>query len=109
MQECLHFDPCKRPPTFDIQSKIAIVRDYENNSITKIISLSDNGPVITNPGAIYKSRPLSALIKSAESIRIKNNSGFDKRKFDNELIEDNDNNQDKKIKFIYEHENYSKN
>ncbi|GBC24619.2 kinase-like domain-containing protein [Rhizophagus irregularis DAOM 181602=DAOM 197198] len=109
MQECLHFDPCKRPPTFDIQSKIAIIRDYENNSITKIIPLSDNGPVITNPGAIYKSRPLSALIKSAESIRIKNNSGFDKRKFDNELIEDNDNNQDKKIKFIYEHENYSKN
>uniref|UniRef100_U9TSA5 Protein kinase domain-containing protein n=1 Tax=Rhizophagus irregularis (strain DAOM 181602 / DAOM 197198 / MUCL 43194) TaxID=747089 RepID=U9TSA5_RHIID len=78
MQECLHFDPCKRPPTFDIQSKIAIIRDYENNSITKIIPLSDNGPVITNPGAIYKSRPLSALIKSAESIRIKNNSGFGK-------------------------------
>jgi hypothetical protein len=33
MQECWHFDPCKRPPTFDIQSKLQLLE------IMKIIRL----------------------------------------------------------------------
>ena len=41
-----------------------------NQNATKIIKSSDIGPITTkNPGAIYKSRPLSAMIKSAESTR----------------------------------------
>ena len=41
-----------------------------NNNPTKIIESSDIEPVkIENPGAIYKSRPLSGMINSAMSLR----------------------------------------
>ena len=36
---------------------------------TKIIKSPDIGPITNNPGANYKSRPLSTMIKSAESTR----------------------------------------
>ena len=71
MKECWHFDPTKRPTVTDIQNKINKMWDNERistgrNSPTKIIESSDIGPVITNnPGAIYKSRPLSNMIQSA--------------------------------------------
>ncbi|CAB4494716.1 unnamed protein product [Rhizophagus irregularis] len=71
---------------------------------TKIIQSSDIGPVTMNdPGAIYKSRPLSKMIQSAMSLRSsrsqsidpfyyyqKNSkaSSADKRKFDKDSVED---------------------
>ncbi|CAB4442802.1 unnamed protein product [Rhizophagus irregularis] len=36
---------------------------------TKIIKSPDTGSISNNPNAVYKSRPLSAMIKSAESTR----------------------------------------
>ena len=44
-----------------------------NNVATKIIKSPDIGPITNNPNAIYKSRPLSAMIKSAilSTIRLK--------------------------------------
>ncbi|CAB5363753.1 unnamed protein product [Rhizophagus irregularis] len=61
---------------------------------TKIAESSDIGPVIKNNlGAIYKSRPLSAMINSAMSLRspksLSINLGTGKRKFE-DLITDND-------------------
>ncbi len=70
MKECWHFDPTKRPTATDIREKIDKMYDkeelYYDNNRTQIIESSDIGPVITNnPGAIYKSRPLSNMIQSA--------------------------------------------
>ncbi|RIA88524.1 hypothetical protein C1645_739330 [Glomus cerebriforme] len=83
MKECWHSDPNKRPTAIDLYNKIdtVSVNEYNiwrNGNPTKIMKSSDIGPVtINNPGAIYKSRPLSV-----------------KRKFEDDLIEksnDNDN------------------
>ncbi|CAB5363921.1 unnamed protein product [Rhizophagus irregularis] len=50
---------------------------------TKIIESPDIGPVNNNPGAIYKSRPLSDMIKSAMSTRSQSlTAHIGKRKFD---------------------------
>ena len=72
MKECWHSDPKKRLTATDIYDKIynmwgmELYSDYR----TKIIESSDIGPVkINNPGAIYKSRPLSAMINSAMSLK----------------------------------------
>ncbi|POG66832.1 kinase-like domain-containing protein [Rhizophagus irregularis DAOM 181602=DAOM 197198] len=103
MQKCWHSDPNERPSASDITKKFvyyssnsAVYKERDNP--TKIISSPDIGPVTTNnPGAIYKSRPLSTMIKSANftrSLRLKS-LGFDKRKFNNNLIENNNNNKDK--------------
>ncbi|POG63811.1 hypothetical protein GLOIN_2v1682625, partial [Rhizophagus irregularis DAOM 181602=DAOM 197198] len=74
MEECWHSDPDKRP--------------------TKIIESSDIGPVTkNNPGAIYRSRPLSAMINSAMSLRsLRSQFIYSevKRKFEDDLIEDDD-------------------
>ena len=74
MQECWHSDPNKRPTTTDILNQFSYdgILDYfkERNNPTKIIESPDIGPITTNnPGAIYKSRSLSIMIKSAESTR----------------------------------------
>jgi serine/threonine protein kinase len=75
MEECWHSDPNKRPTATDIYDKIKKMYDNEwNNRInkcpTEIIELPDIGPVtMNNPGAIYKSRPLSGMINSAMSLR----------------------------------------
>ena len=70
MQECWHSDPKKRPTAYNIRIRITGIRGNEHGNPTKIIKSSDTGPLtINNPGAIYKSRPLSAMIKSAESTR----------------------------------------
>jgi serine/threonine protein kinase len=73
MQKCWHSDPLKRPSASDIvklvhhSSKMFL---NENNRPTLIIKSPDIGPITANnPGAIYKSRPLSTMIKSAESTR----------------------------------------
>ncbi|UZO02571.1 uncharacterized protein OCT59_021050 [Rhizophagus irregularis] len=71
MIECWDSNPDKRPTADDIYSRICEMYRKEGlNSPTKIIESSDIGPVQkNNPGAIYKSRPLSAMINSAMSLR----------------------------------------
>src|SRR5436190_5716173 len=73
MEECWYSDSNKRPTATDIHEKISKMRDHESNifrknSLTKIIESPDIGPITKiNPGAIYKSRPLSGIIHSAMS------------------------------------------
>ena len=70
MQECWHSDPNKRPTALELYEKIVLI--HNNKSQIQIIKSVDIGPMVTNkynPGAIYKSRSLSAMIKSAESTR----------------------------------------
>jgi serine/threonine protein kinase len=71
MQKCWHSDPNKRPTASSLLSKIKTMLDGEiknHKNPTKIIKSPDIGPVtINNPGAIYKSRPLSEMIKSVAS------------------------------------------
>ena len=72
MKECWHPDPEKRPSAESIWSngsKIDSIIESERKNPTKIIESPDIGPVPYNPGAIYKSRPLSAMIQSARSSR----------------------------------------
>ncbi|CAB5147803.1 unnamed protein product [Rhizophagus irregularis] len=79
--------------------------ENERDNPTKIIETSDIGPITNKPGSIYKSRPLSAMIRSAESTRslrsqnIHNNTlSINKRKFNNVLIKNNE--KDEPIKRI---------
>ena len=68
MQECWHSDPNKRPTALELYEKIVLI--HNNKSQIQIIKSADIGPMVANkynPGAIYKSRSLSAMIKSAES------------------------------------------
>ncbi|RIA98842.1 kinase-like domain-containing protein [Glomus cerebriforme] len=77
MQECWHSDPKKRPTdTEKLKSRVHKLwnneekykKRHKNKILTEIIPSSDIGPVkINNPGAIYKSRPLSGMIRSAMS------------------------------------------
>jgi hypothetical protein len=49
----------------------------EINNPTKIVSSPDIGPITTsNPSSIYKSRPLSTMIKSAKLIRSLNSQSI---------------------------------
>ncbi|PKB99390.1 kinase-like protein [Rhizophagus irregularis] len=68
MKECWHSDPNKRPIAADIYDRVLKMWDNERITAekTKIIQSSDIGPVTkNNPGAIYRSRPLSGMIQSA--------------------------------------------
>ena len=84
MEVCWHSDPKKRPTTADIHDKISKMCDNEwnNNYVsrnpTKIIKSPNIGPVTNNPGAIYKSRPLSGMINSAMSLRSSTNKSIGK-------------------------------
>jgi len=70
MQKCWNPDPNKRSTVAKILSKLDSIYEIERKNPTNIIKSSDIGPIITNnPGAIYSSRPLSGMIKSAISIR----------------------------------------
>ena len=54
-----------------------ILFDNKWNNHPKIIKSPDIGPVtINNPGAIYKSRPLSGMIHSAMSLRNSRNQSI---------------------------------
>ncbi|RIA84583.1 hypothetical protein C1645_783783 [Glomus cerebriforme] len=110
MEECWRFDPKERPTATELHTKVGTIYDNERNKPTKIIESPDIGPIITNhPGAIYKSRPLSTMIKSAESMKRLGGqsilSKFGKRKFnDNNFIENNEDKIIKKVK-LFEKEN----
>ncbi len=66
MQECWNSDPNERPTAADIGKKLNDMNYVELKNHTKIIKSPDIGPITTNnPGTIYKSRPLSTMIKSA--------------------------------------------
>ena len=74
MQECWHSDPNKRPTALELSGKVSNICNNEDknkkNNPTKILRSPEIGPIAkNNPGAIYKSRPLSTMIKSAESTR----------------------------------------
>ncbi|GBC12321.2 kinase-like domain-containing protein [Rhizophagus irregularis DAOM 181602=DAOM 197198] len=121
--KCWNSGPNKRPEATDIYNRISRM-----GSKCEIKKSSEIGPVTTNnPGAIYRSRPLSGIIQSAmftmstrslrsESITAevdlfhchqKNDITFnDKRKFDDNQIENSFNGDKiiKKIKLI-ENEN----
>ncbi|PKY21839.1 hypothetical protein RhiirB3_435559 [Rhizophagus irregularis] len=108
MQNCWHSDPNKRPTADDIWMKFCYVTSKlyygkERYNQTKIINSPDIGPITNNPGAIYKSRPLSTMIKSVKltkSLKIQSTiQELGKRKFNNNLIEnDNEDNSVKKFK-----------
>ncbi|UZO13310.1 uncharacterized protein OCT59_004813 [Rhizophagus irregularis] len=88
-----------------------------NINQTKIIKSSDIGPAtLTNPVAIYKSRPLSRMIQSAMSLRSSRGRSIDtfyyyqkntdKRKLEDDSVEDsNDNEQSIKRRKFLENEN----
>ncbi len=72
MQKCWDSDPNKRPTSFYLKNKLDSIYhiEWDNtldfNISTKIVESSDIGPVASsNLRAIYKSRPLSDIIKSA--------------------------------------------
>jgi serine/threonine protein kinase len=70
MQECWHSDPKKRPTASYLESKISSFHGEERKYETKIIKSPYIGPITTdNSNAIYKSRPLSTMIQSAELTR----------------------------------------
>src|SRR5216117_1547291 len=68
MKKCWHPDPRKRPKANVIDQKTREMYFKDSNK-PKIIKSLNIGPVITNnPGAIFKSRPLSGVIQSAISL-----------------------------------------
>ncbi|RIA84604.1 kinase-like domain-containing protein [Glomus cerebriforme] len=70
MKECWHSDPNKRPNASVIRDKFRKMWNEAKQIPTEIIASADIGPVTTNnPSAIYKSRPLSGMIRSAMSTR----------------------------------------
>ncbi|CAB5116201.1 unnamed protein product [Rhizophagus irregularis] len=76
------------------------------NSPTKIIESSDIGPVQkNNPGAIYKSRPLSAMINSAMSLRSLRSQSINLEKVKRKFEDNNDDGQSIKRKKLFENEN----
>ena len=78
MEECWHSDPKQRPTAAYAYEKIYKIRNVEDRmpyNPTKILESPDIGPITKiNPGAIYKSRPLSDMIYSAMSLRSSRNS-----------------------------------
>ncbi|EXX75396.1 Kcc4p [Rhizophagus irregularis DAOM 197198w] len=80
MKECWHSNPNKRPTATELETNISSIWNdepfylygsyYGSINPNGNINSADIGPIkINNPGAIYKSRPLSVMIKSAESTR----------------------------------------
>ena len=70
MEECWHFDPNKRPTATNILEKINDLYSYHRSNPIGVTKSPDIEPITkNNPGAIYKSRPLSRMINSAMSLR----------------------------------------
>jgi serine/threonine protein kinase len=69
MKECWHSDPEKRPTADEVLKKFEGISKTQPWR-TEIIKSPDIGPITTNnPDAVYKSRYLSGMIKSAASTR----------------------------------------
>jgi len=66
MQACWHSDPNKRPIADDIYEALIDIKNNEYKYPTKVQKLLDG---LNNPGAVYKSRSLSAMIKSVKYTR----------------------------------------
>ncbi|UZO15286.1 uncharacterized protein OCT59_006715 [Rhizophagus irregularis] len=128
MKECWYSDPEKRPTADEVSKKIQEIWGIDivgfSESKTEIIKSPDIGPVTTNnPDAIYKSRYLSGMIKSAASTRsLRSKSSItlkfdqldfyqrnsnDKRKFEDNQFESNfiNGSSNKKIKPIEDENN----
>ena len=75
MKECWDSDPNKRPTASNLLVRVINMwvnesKNIYNKNPTEIKESPNIGPVAANnPGAIYKSRPLSEMIKSAASTR----------------------------------------
>jgi hypothetical protein len=70
VQECWSSDPNRRPKVTGIVERLIDIKKVEIKNSTEIPKSPDIGPIATNnPGAIYTSRPLSSMIRSAISIR----------------------------------------
>ncbi|RGB24499.1 kinase-like domain-containing protein [Rhizophagus diaphanus] len=70
MKKCWHSDPEIRPTAAEVKGVIHNILFNGNANQTEIIKSSDIGPVTSNnPGAVYRSRYLSDMIKSAASTR----------------------------------------
>ncbi|GBC42212.2 kinase-like domain-containing protein [Rhizophagus irregularis DAOM 181602=DAOM 197198] len=66
MKKCWHSDPNKRPTASSILKELDYIKLSELEKPTKIKLFPLIGPITTNnPGAIYTSRPLSNMIRSA--------------------------------------------
>ncbi len=66
MKKCWNPDPIKRPKACNIFDKVYKMMNNEKNNPTDIIKSQNIGPItMNNPGAIYKSKPLSDMIKYA--------------------------------------------
>ncbi|CAB4421509.1 unnamed protein product [Rhizophagus irregularis] len=120
MKECWHSDPNKRPTVeaiYTIVDNMNSGNKRNKHDNIKIIKSSDIGPVtMNNPGAIYKSRPLSYMIKSATSrsqsidpfyyYQKNSRASTGKRKFDEDSVEDSNNDQSiKKRRLLKNFEN----
>ncbi|CAB4490178.1 unnamed protein product [Rhizophagus irregularis] len=112
MKECWDSNPNKRPTANDIYSRIKEIQENEkknsdNKYPTKIIG-SDIGPITTNnPGAIYKSRPLSGMINSAMSLWSLRSQSVNLEKVKRKFEYNNDDGQNINIKRkkLFENEN----
>jgi len=70
MKECWDPDPFKRPTAEYIWGEIYKMKKDERKNPTELGESLDIGPItINNPGAIYKSRPLSSIMTFALSTR----------------------------------------
>jgi hypothetical protein len=97
MKECWHSDSKKRPTATNIEERIRGIWNNERSIETKIIESLDIGLITKNdPGAIYKSRPLSGMINSAMFLMNSRSQSINlekaKRRFEDDLIEDNNDN-----------------
>ncbi len=116
MQKCWDSDPNKRPTSVDLKNKLNTIYDTEWDNIidfnmsTKIVKSSDIGPVTTNNlGSIYKSRPLSDVIKSAMLARnLRSLSAVSELGNYNDCYQKNNSSSDKNFPYIF-HDFFNKN
>ena len=66
MQKCWNSEPNKRPTAVNLKNEIKSMEYNEKWFNDKPTEISIRSITKNNPYAIYKSRPLSAMIKSAE-------------------------------------------
>ncbi|RGB40401.1 kinase-like domain-containing protein [Rhizophagus diaphanus] len=111
MKECWDSDPNKRPTADDIYKRVENMqleesRNRNKKNPTEIIKSSDIGPVTTNnPGAIYRSRPLSGMINSAMSLRSLRSQSVNLEKVKRKFEYNNEDGQSTKRKKLFENEN----